>query len=80
MTPYFILIDATASADQIIASVGKNLRIETLQDTSTYDAKQQSAGMQASIRITATAKAPSPEMSRKAGWTAISRPLHSRRG
>ncbi|WP_164741265.1 hemagglutinin repeat-containing protein [Achromobacter spanius] len=45
------LIGATASADQIIASVGKNLRIETLQDTSTYDAKQQSAGIQASICI-----------------------------
>ena len=45
------LIGASASADQIIASVGKNLRVETLQDTSTYDAKQQSAGIQASICI-----------------------------
>lgn len=45
------LIGASGSADQIIASVGKNLRVETLQDTSTYDAKQQSAGIQASICI-----------------------------
>lgn len=45
------LIGAIGSADQIIASVGKNLRIETLQDTSTYDAKQQSAGLQANICI-----------------------------
>ncbi|NMK48875.1 hypothetical protein HG262_21845, partial [Achromobacter sp. Bel] len=43
------LIGAIASADQIIASVGKNLRIETLQDISTYDAKQKSAGIQANI-------------------------------
>ncbi|SIT29110.1 hemagglutinin repeat-containing protein [Achromobacter sp. MFA1 R4] len=45
------LIGAIGSADQIIASVGKNLRIETLQDISTYDAKQQSAGLQANICI-----------------------------
>ena len=45
------LTGASGSADQIIASVGKNLRVETLQDTSTYDAKQQSAGIQASICI-----------------------------
>ncbi|AYD67039.1 filamentous hemagglutinin N-terminal domain-containing protein [Achromobacter sp. B7] len=45
------LIGAIASADQIIASVGKNLQIETLQDTSTYVSKQQSAGVQASICI-----------------------------
>ncbi|MGE8633703.1 MAG: hemagglutinin repeat-containing protein, partial [Achromobacter piechaudii] len=31
------LIGATGQAKQIIASVGNNLRIETLQDTSHYE-------------------------------------------
>jgi len=45
------LIGAAGQANQIIASVGRDLRIETLQNTSTYDSKQQSAGIQASICI-----------------------------
>ncbi|WP_233639599.1 hemagglutinin repeat-containing protein [Achromobacter xylosoxidans] len=45
------LIGAVGQADQIIASVGNNLRIETLQDTSTYKSKQQSAGINASICV-----------------------------
>ncbi|WP_238891066.1 hemagglutinin repeat-containing protein [Achromobacter insuavis] len=45
------LIGAVGQAEQIIASVGNNLRIETLQDTSTYKSKQQSAGINASICV-----------------------------
>ncbi|WP_165359304.1 hemagglutinin repeat-containing protein [Achromobacter agilis] len=45
------LLGAVGQANQIIASVGRDLRIETLQNTSTYDSKQQSAGIQASICI-----------------------------
>jgi filamentous hemagglutinin len=45
------LIGAAGRADQIIASIGKDLRIETLQDVSTYDSKQQSIGVQANICI-----------------------------
>lgn len=43
------LIGATGQAKQIIASVGKNLRIETLQDTSHYESKQQSAGVSGTL-------------------------------
>ncbi|MGB3434168.1 hemagglutinin repeat-containing protein [Achromobacter sp.] len=45
------LIGAEGHAEQIIASVGKDLRIETLQDVSTYESKQQSIGVQANICI-----------------------------
>ncbi|WP_187639880.1 two-partner secretion domain-containing protein [Achromobacter insolitus] len=45
------LIGAAGRADQIIASIGKDLRIETLQNVSTYDSKQQSIGVQANICI-----------------------------
>ncbi|WP_395757240.1 hemagglutinin repeat-containing protein [Achromobacter sp. EB05] len=45
------LIGATGRADRIIASVGKDLRLETLQDASTYDAKQQSIGVKANICV-----------------------------
>ncbi|RBL86188.1 hypothetical protein DDE05_12050, partial [Streptomyces cavourensis] len=45
------LIGAVGQAEQIIASVGNNLRIETLQDTSTYKSKQQSVGVNASICV-----------------------------
>lgn len=45
------LIGAVGQAEQIIASVGNNLRIETLQDTSTYKSKQESAGINASICV-----------------------------
>jgi len=40
---------ASGKAEQIIASVGGNLLLESLQDTSKYDAKNQSAGFGASI-------------------------------
>ncbi|WP_238923236.1 hemagglutinin repeat-containing protein [Achromobacter ruhlandii] len=45
------LIGAAAQADRIMASVGGGLRIETLQDVSTYASKQQSAGVQAKICV-----------------------------
>ena len=45
---------ASGKADQIIASVGGNLLLESLQDTSKYDAKNQSAGFGASICLTGT--------------------------
>ena len=45
------LIGATGRGDRIIASVGKDLRLETLQDASTYDAKQQSIGVKANICV-----------------------------
>ncbi|CAB3857204.1 hemagglutinin repeat-containing protein [Achromobacter sp. CF-sbj1-Ac2-l] len=45
------LIGGTGRADRIIASVGKDLRLETLQDASTYDAKQQSIGVKANICV-----------------------------
>ena len=45
------LIGATGRADRIIASVGRDLRLETLQDASTYDAKQQSIGVKANICV-----------------------------
>nr|WP_275300062.1 hemagglutinin repeat-containing protein [Achromobacter insuavis] len=45
------LIGATGRADRIIASAGKDLRLETLQDASTYDSKQQSIGVKAKPRV-----------------------------
>ena len=45
---------ASGKAEQIIASVGGNLLLESLQDTSKYDAKNQSAGFGASICLTGT--------------------------
>ena len=35
---------ATVSANQVLAEVGGNLNIESLQDTSSYDSRQQNAG------------------------------------
>ncbi|MBK9447778.1 MAG: hemagglutinin repeat-containing protein, partial [Betaproteobacteria bacterium] len=35
---------AVAKGEQVIADIGKDLKIESLQDTSTYDSKQQSLG------------------------------------
>ncbi|AXA80554.1 filamentous hemagglutinin (plasmid) [Achromobacter xylosoxidans] len=43
------LIGAIGQADRILALVGNNLRIETLQDISTYASKQQSAGLAGSF-------------------------------
>ncbi|MFJ3464525.1 hemagglutinin repeat-containing protein [Achromobacter spanius] len=42
---------AAAKADQIIASVGGNLLLESLQDTSKYDSKNKSAGFGISLCI-----------------------------
>ncbi|MFY2567459.1 hypothetical protein [Achromobacter ruhlandii] len=41
------MIGATGRADRIIASVGRDLCLETLQDASTYDSRQQSIGVKA---------------------------------
>ena len=46
-----VLKGAVASAPQVIADVGGNLVMESLQDTSTFDAKQQSAGFGLSLCI-----------------------------
>ncbi|VFR84806.1 hemagglutinin-like secreted protein [plant metagenome] len=40
---------AVGQADQILASVGGNLLLESLQDTSTYQSKQKNAGFNASV-------------------------------
>lgn len=42
---------AIVQANQVQASVGGNLNVESLQDTSTYDAKQSSAGVSVSICV-----------------------------
>ena len=45
---------AVASGKQITAAIGGNLAIESLQDTSTYQSEQKSAGFSASIPIYGT--------------------------
>ncbi|WP_211465747.1 hemagglutinin repeat-containing protein [Collimonas silvisoli] len=45
------LIGAVASGKQVMADVGGNLNIESLQDTSTYNSKQNNAGVGVSIPI-----------------------------
>ncbi|HWZ48189.1 MAG TPA: hemagglutinin repeat-containing protein [Herbaspirillum sp.] len=45
------LIGAVVTAPQVVASVGGNLNIQSLQDTSTYDSKQTSAGIGVSLCI-----------------------------
>ncbi|MBK8745318.1 MAG: hemagglutinin repeat-containing protein [Propionivibrio sp.] len=42
---------AVARGEQVIANVGKDLTIESLQDLSTYDSKQKSAGVSVSLCI-----------------------------
>ncbi|MBW8894403.1 MAG: hemagglutinin repeat-containing protein, partial [Burkholderiales bacterium] len=42
---------AVVAGKQVTAKVGGNLKVESLQDTSTYDAKQQSAGVGVSLCI-----------------------------
>ena len=42
---------AVARAEQVIAEVGGNLNIESLQDTSTYDSKSSTSGFSASLCI-----------------------------
>ncbi|MHB1116272.1 hemagglutinin repeat-containing protein [Sideroxydans sp.] len=43
------MIGATANGQQVIADIGGDLNIESLQDTSTYDTKQQSASGSATV-------------------------------
>ncbi|WP_241075338.1 hemagglutinin repeat-containing protein, partial [Achromobacter insuavis] len=45
------LVGASGKAEQIIASVGGNLLLESLQDSSTYKSKQSSAGIGLSLCI-----------------------------
>jgi filamentous hemagglutinin len=45
------LIGAVVTAPQVVASVGGNLDIQSLQDTSTFDSKQTSAGIGVSLCI-----------------------------
>ncbi|MCC8395608.1 hemagglutinin repeat-containing protein [Paraburkholderia sp. MMS20-SJTR3] len=42
---------AVADGQQVIASVGGNLNIESLQDTSTYNSKQQSGGVSVNVCV-----------------------------
>lgn len=42
---------AVAKGDQVVAKVGGNLNLESLQDTTTFDSKQESAGVSISICI-----------------------------
>ena len=42
---------ATANGQQVVANVGGNLNIESLQDTSTYDSKQQGGGVSVSVCV-----------------------------
>ncbi|WP_081073778.1 hemagglutinin repeat-containing protein [Burkholderia territorii] len=45
------LIGAVASGKQVVADVGGNLNVQSLQDTSHYDSKQQSAGVSISVCV-----------------------------
>ena len=45
------LVGAVASGNQVVADVGGNLNIERLQDTSTYQSKNQSAGVSVSVCV-----------------------------
>nr|WP_230942544.1 hemagglutinin repeat-containing protein [Burkholderia stagnalis] len=45
------LIGAVASGKQVVADVGGNLNVQSLQDTSKYDSKQQSAGVSISVCV-----------------------------
>ncbi|WP_177313219.1 hemagglutinin repeat-containing protein [Burkholderia ubonensis] len=42
---------AVASGKQVVANVGGNLNVESLQDTDHYDSKQQSAGVSVSVCV-----------------------------
>lgn len=46
-----LLRGAVAKGEQVKADIGKDLKIESLQDTSTYDSKQKSAGVSVSLCI-----------------------------
>ncbi|WP_423380296.1 hemagglutinin repeat-containing protein [Burkholderia sp. LMG 32019] len=45
------LIGAVASGKQVVVDVGGNLNVQSLQDTSKYDSKQQSAGVSISVCV-----------------------------
>ncbi|HDV8350260.1 TPA: hemagglutinin repeat-containing protein [Burkholderia vietnamiensis] len=45
------LVGAVASGKQVVADVGGNLNVQSLQDTSKYDSKQQSAGVSVSVCV-----------------------------
>ncbi|EDT40971.1 hemagglutinin repeat-containing protein [Burkholderia ambifaria] len=45
------LIGAVASGKQVVAGVGGNLNVQSLQDLSKYDSKQQSAGVSISVCV-----------------------------
>nr|WP_230965386.1 hemagglutinin repeat-containing protein [Burkholderia stagnalis] len=45
------LIGAVVSGKQVVADVGENLNVQSLQDLSKYDSKQQSAGVSVSICV-----------------------------
>jgi filamentous hemagglutinin len=45
------LVGAVASGNQVIADVGGNLNIQSLQDTNTYQSKNQSAGVSVSVCV-----------------------------
>ncbi|WGS43226.1 hemagglutinin repeat-containing protein [Burkholderia sp. JSH-S8] len=45
------LIGAVASGKQVVADVGGNLNVQSLQDQSKYDSKQQSAGVSISVCV-----------------------------
>ncbi|WP_185633641.1 hemagglutinin repeat-containing protein, partial [Burkholderia stagnalis] len=45
------LIGAVASGKQVVADVGGNLNVQSLQNTSHYDSKQQSAGVSISVCV-----------------------------
>jgi len=55
---------AVASGKQITAAIGGNLAIESLQDTSTYQSEQKSAGFSASIPIYGTGGSASVNVSK----------------
>jgi filamentous hemagglutinin len=42
---------AVAKGEKVVADIGKDLKIESLQDTSTYDSKQKSLGVSVSLCI-----------------------------
>lgn len=50
-----------ARGEQVIANVGKDLTIESLQDLSTYDSKQKSLGASVSLCILPFASVPPRE-------------------
>ncbi|WP_211455204.1 hemagglutinin repeat-containing protein [Collimonas antrihumi] len=49
------LIGAVASADKVLANVGGNLTVQSLQDTSTYDSQQKNVGVGVTIPLGAGA-------------------------